>query len=47
MKTVHRWRCLECDAGGEGTAAGVQRAADNHTTKPPKHGTVAGTEVKR
>ena len=46
MTTVHRWRCLDCDEHGEGTAGGVQKAAEKHTAKAT-HGTVAGTEVTR
>ena len=40
-KVVYRWRCLECPEHGTGTQSEVQKAAERHVVKPPKHGTVA------
>ncbi len=40
MKVVYSWRCLECQEHGTGTQAEIQKAAERHTTRSPKHGTV-------
>src|SRR6266540_2628030 len=39
-KVIYSWRCLECHEHGTGTQAEVQKAAEKHTAKSPKHGTV-------
>lgn len=52
MTLTYRWSCIQkwlpphdesCTAGGEGDSmAVVAKAAEKHTTKPPKHPAIAG-----
>lgn len=38
-------RCLSCDWTAEGAWADVDRAAERHTTRPPKHPTATETRA--